>query len=88
MTRVVPLILPLLTLEQVEDEIMIPPLTGKEQLDILRGALRIVDERIDDGGTTMKTLRKLQSRIREEVQKEEAEKQIQCTLEQFFSRLE
>ena len=71
-------------IEQVEDEIIIPPLTGKEQLDILRGALRIVNERIDDGGATMKILRKLQSRIREEVRKEKAENQIQYTLEQFF----
>ncbi|CAG8758006.1 13063_t:CDS:2, partial [Racocetra fulgida] len=35
-------------IEQVENEIMIQPLTGKEQLDILHNALRIVDERIDD----------------------------------------
>ncbi|CAG8716027.1 13238_t:CDS:1, partial [Racocetra fulgida] len=35
-------------IEQVENEIMIQALTGKEQLDILRNALRIVDERIDD----------------------------------------
>ncbi|CAG8817525.1 3565_t:CDS:2, partial [Racocetra fulgida] len=34
--------------EQVENEIITQPLTRKEQLDILRNALRIVDERIDD----------------------------------------
>ncbi|CAG8800784.1 18360_t:CDS:1, partial [Racocetra fulgida] len=62
-------------IEQVENEIMIQPLTRKEQLDILRNALRIVDERIDDGGITMRSLRKLQSRIHEDVRKEEAEKQ-------------
>jgi len=57
-------------------------------LDILRGALRIVDERIDDGGVTMKSLRKLQSCIYEKVQKEEAEKQVQTTLDRFFQRPE
>ncbi|KAF0531779.1 hypothetical protein F8M41_011691 [Gigaspora margarita] len=45
--------------EQVENKIIIQTLTGKEQLDILRDALRIVDERIDDGGVTMKALHKL-----------------------------
>ncbi|CAG8543158.1 18176_t:CDS:2, partial [Racocetra fulgida] len=35
-------------IEHVENEIMIQPLTRKEQLEILRNALRIVDERIDD----------------------------------------
>ncbi|CAG8817976.1 20251_t:CDS:2, partial [Racocetra persica] len=44
----------------------------QEQLNILHSALRIVDERIDDGGVTMKSLRKLQFCIREEVQKEKA----------------
>ncbi|CAG8456469.1 5074_t:CDS:1, partial [Dentiscutata heterogama] len=39
---------------------------------------------IDDDGVTMKSLRKLQSCIHEEVRKEEAEKQIQLTLDQFF----
>ncbi|CAG8516319.1 23218_t:CDS:2, partial [Racocetra persica] len=61
--------------EQVENEIIIQPLTGKEQLDILRNALRIVDERIDDSGVIMKSLCKLQSYICGEVRKEEAEKQ-------------
>ncbi|CAG8588624.1 19583_t:CDS:2 [Racocetra fulgida] len=71
-------------IEQVEDEFVAPPLTGEEQLNILRCALRIVDERIDDGGVTMKTLRKLQTCIREEVQKEKAGKQVQRKLEQYF----
>ena len=35
-------------MEQVENEFVAPPLTGEEQLNILRGALKIVDERIDD----------------------------------------
>ncbi|CAG8528232.1 2397_t:CDS:2 [Racocetra fulgida] len=52
-------------IEQVENE-----------LDILRNALRIVDERIDDGGITIRSLHKLQSCIREEVRKEEAKKQV------------
>ncbi|CAG8763049.1 16622_t:CDS:1, partial [Dentiscutata heterogama] len=74
--------------EQIENEIVIPLLTGKEQLEILRNALRIVEERIEDGGVTMRSLRKLQSRIHEEVRKEETEKQVQSTLERFFSRPE
>ncbi|CAG8595448.1 15535_t:CDS:2 [Racocetra fulgida] len=75
-------------IDHVENEVIAQPLTGKEQLDILRNALQIVDERIDDGGVTMKSLRKLQSHIHEEVQKEEAEKQVQSTLDQFFQRPE
>ncbi|CAG8589901.1 4387_t:CDS:1 [Racocetra fulgida] len=71
--------------EQVEEEFVMPPLTGEEQMNILHGALRIVDERIDDGGVTMKTLRKLQSCIREEVRKEKAGKQVQCRLDQYFT---
>jgi len=63
-----------------------PTMTGKEQLAVLRDALKIVDEKIDDNGVTMRSLRKLQSRIREEVRKEEAEKQIQRSLEFFFSK--
>ncbi|CAG8778455.1 13498_t:CDS:1, partial [Dentiscutata heterogama] len=40
-------------IDHVENEVIIQPLTGKEQLDILRSALQIVDERIDDDGVTM-----------------------------------
>ncbi|CAG8833421.1 8691_t:CDS:2, partial [Cetraspora pellucida] len=47
--------------KQVEEKFVMPSLTGEEQLNILHGALRIVDERIDDGGVTMKSLRKLQT---------------------------
>ena len=61
-------------------------MTGKEQLAVLRDVLKIVDEKIDDNGVTMRSLRKLQSRIREEVRKEEAEKQVQHSLEFFFSK--
>ena len=75
-------------IEQIENEVVISPLTGKEQLEILRNALRIVEERIDDGGITMRSLCKLQSRIREEVRKEETKNQVQSTLERFFSRPE
>ncbi|CAG8802910.1 15378_t:CDS:2 [Cetraspora pellucida] len=71
-------------IEQVEDEFVVLPLTGEEQLIILRSALRIVDERIDDGGVTMKTLRKLQTCIREEIRKEKVRKQVQQKLEQYF----
>ncbi|CAG8617462.1 10636_t:CDS:2, partial [Racocetra persica] len=71
--------------KQVEEEFVIPTLTGEEQLNILRGALRIVNERIDDSGIIMKSLRKLQSCIREEVQKEKARKQVQCRLDQYFT---
>ncbi|CAG8811110.1 15019_t:CDS:1 [Cetraspora pellucida] len=71
--------------EQVEEEFVMPSLTGEEQLNILRGALRIVDERIDDGGVTMKSLRKLQTCIREEVRKEKAGKQVQHRLDQYFT---
>ncbi|CAG8827096.1 16095_t:CDS:1, partial [Cetraspora pellucida] len=53
-------------IEEAEDEFVMLPLTGEEQLNILRGALRIVDERVDDGGVTLKFLRKLQNCIREE----------------------
>ncbi|CAG8833820.1 20528_t:CDS:1, partial [Racocetra persica] len=53
-------------IEDEENEVTIQPVTRKEQLDILHGALRIVDERIDDGGVTMKSLHELQSCIREE----------------------
>ncbi|CAG8601081.1 16730_t:CDS:1, partial [Dentiscutata heterogama] len=71
-------------IEQIEDEFVVPPLTGEEQLNILHSALRIVDERIDDGGETIKSLCKLQSCIREEVRKEKAGKQVQNKLEQYF----
>ncbi|CAG8595685.1 164_t:CDS:2, partial [Dentiscutata heterogama] len=72
------------SINNVEDEFVVPPLTGEEQLIILRSALRIVDERIDDGGVTMKTLRKLQTCIREEIRKEKVGKQVQQKLEQYF----
>ncbi|CAG8782211.1 11284_t:CDS:1, partial [Racocetra persica] len=62
-------------IDHIENEVIIQPLTEQEQLEILRNALQIVDEKIDDGGITMKALRKLQTRIREEIRKEEAEKQ-------------
>ncbi|CAG8766848.1 15621_t:CDS:1, partial [Racocetra fulgida] len=62
-------------IEQVENEVMIQLLNRKKQLDILCNALRIIDERIDDGGITMRSLHKLQLCICEEVQKEKAEKQ-------------
>lgn len=75
-------------IDHVENEVIIQPLTGREQLDILHSALQIVEERINDGGVTMKSLRRLQSCIREEVRKEEAENQVQSTLDQFFQRLE
>ncbi|CAG8467985.1 573_t:CDS:1 [Scutellospora calospora] len=71
--------------EQIGEEFVMPPLTGEEQLNILRSALRIVDERIDDGGVTMKSLRKLQSCIREEVRKKKAGKQVQHRLDQYFT---
>ncbi|CAG8533242.1 4993_t:CDS:2 [Dentiscutata heterogama] len=71
-------------MEQVENEFVALPLTGEEQLNIIRGALKIVNERIDDCGVTMKTLRKLQTCIHEEVRKEKAEKQVQHKLEQYF----
>ncbi|CAG8748082.1 8285_t:CDS:1, partial [Racocetra fulgida] len=35
-------------IEHIENKIEIQPLTRKEQLEILRSALRIIDERIDD----------------------------------------
>ncbi|CAG8615020.1 11641_t:CDS:1, partial [Scutellospora calospora] len=63
-------------IEQVEDKVVTPSLTGKEQLNILRSALKIVDKRIDNGRVTMKFLCKLQSCICEEIRKEEAEIQI------------
>ncbi|CAG8814041.1 8870_t:CDS:1, partial [Racocetra persica] len=62
--------------EQIKNEIVILPLTRKEQLEILCRTLRIVDERIDDIGVIMKFLHKLQLRIHKKVQKEEAEKQV------------
>ncbi|CAG8633108.1 14180_t:CDS:1, partial [Dentiscutata heterogama] len=62
-------------IDYIENKVIIQLLTRKEQLDILRNALQIVDERINDDGVTMKSLRKLQSCIREEVRKEEAKKQ-------------
>ncbi|CAG8790951.1 16320_t:CDS:2, partial [Racocetra fulgida] len=62
-------------IEHIENEVTIQPLTGKEQLDILCGVLRIVDEKIDNCGVTMRSLCKLQMCIREEVRKEEAENQ-------------
>ena len=71
-------------IEQIEDEFVVPSLTREEQLNILHSALRIVDERIEDGGVTMKSLRKLQTCIREEVRKEKASKQVQNKLEQYF----
>ncbi|CAG8691172.1 9196_t:CDS:2, partial [Racocetra persica] len=60
------LIQAVMEVEPVEEEFVMPTLTGEEQLNILRSALRIVNERIDDGGITMKSLHKLQSCIREE----------------------
>ncbi|CAG8799278.1 29133_t:CDS:1, partial [Racocetra persica] len=71
--------------KQVEEEFIMPTLTGEEQLNILHGALRIVDERINDGGVTIKSLHKLQSCIREKVRKEKAGKQVQCRLDQYFT---
>ncbi|CAG8735262.1 4359_t:CDS:1, partial [Dentiscutata heterogama] len=64
-------------IEQVEDEFVAPLLIGEEQLNILHGALKIVDERIDDCEVTMKILCKLQTCIHEEVRKEKARKQVQ-----------
>ncbi|CAG8530010.1 14095_t:CDS:1, partial [Dentiscutata heterogama] len=63
--------------EQVEEKFVIPTLTGEEQLNILCGILKIVNERINNGEITIKALRKLQACICEEVQKERAEKQVQ-----------
>ncbi|CAG8724729.1 1830_t:CDS:2 [Racocetra persica] len=71
--------------EQVEEEFVMPPLTGEEQLNILRSALRIVDERIDNGGIIIKSLRKLQSCIREKVWEKKDKKQVQHRLDQYFT---
>ncbi|CAG8849546.1 7365_t:CDS:1, partial [Racocetra persica] len=62
-------------IDHVENEVIIQPLIRQEQLEILHNALQIVDKKIDDGEITMKALYKLQTRIREEIQKEKAEKQ-------------
>ncbi|CAG8805869.1 23578_t:CDS:2, partial [Racocetra persica] len=62
-------------IDYVENEVIIQPLTRQEQLEILRNALQIVDEKIDNSGITMKALCKLQIHIREEIRKEKAEKQ-------------
>ncbi|CAG8482312.1 3924_t:CDS:2, partial [Dentiscutata heterogama] len=75
-------------IEQVENDVITQLLTRKEQLDILCNALKIVNKRNDDGEITMRSLYKLQSHIQEEVRKEEAEKQVQSTLDQFLSRPE
>ncbi|CAG8802209.1 22977_t:CDS:2 [Cetraspora pellucida] len=68
-------------IEQKENEIVIPPLTREEQLRILHNVLRIVDERIDNSGVTIKSLCKLQFCIYKEVQKEKAKKQVQLRLD-------
>ncbi|CAG8748936.1 13887_t:CDS:1, partial [Dentiscutata heterogama] len=52
-------------IDHIKNEVIIQPLTGKKQLDILHSALQIVDERIDDDRVIIKFLRKLQSCIRE-----------------------
>ncbi|CAG8460994.1 7946_t:CDS:2 [Cetraspora pellucida] len=54
-------------IKYIENEVVIEPLTGKEQLDILCNVLRIVDKRIDNSGVTMRSLCKLQLCIHEEV---------------------
>ncbi|CAG8693506.1 29295_t:CDS:1, partial [Racocetra persica] len=43
-------------IDHVENEVIIQPLTGQEQLKILCNALQIVDKKIDDGRITMKAL--------------------------------
>ncbi|CAG8711129.1 20757_t:CDS:2, partial [Cetraspora pellucida] len=67
-----------------EEEVVEPSLSPKEKLAILHEALKIVVEMVDDNGITMKSLRKIQTRIREEVQRKKNEKQVQCKLDQFF----
>ncbi|CAG8639230.1 1052_t:CDS:1, partial [Racocetra persica] len=54
-------------IDYVENEVIIQPLTEREQLDILHSTLQIVDKRINNGEVTIKSLRKLQSHIREEI---------------------
>ncbi|CAG8602692.1 10234_t:CDS:2 [Racocetra fulgida] len=39
-------------IDHIENEVIIQPLTGREQLDILRSALQIVDEKIDNASIT------------------------------------
>ncbi|CAG8785676.1 21079_t:CDS:1, partial [Racocetra persica] len=72
-------------IEQVKNKFILLLLTREEQLSISCSVLRIVDERIDDGGVTMKSLHKLQFCIREEVQKEKAGKHVQNSLDQYFN---
>ncbi|CAG8787252.1 18018_t:CDS:1, partial [Racocetra fulgida] len=45
------------------------------KLAVLHDALKIVTEMVDNGGATLKSLRKIQSHIHEEVQREQNEKQ-------------
>ena len=70
-----------------EEEVVEPSLTPKEKLVILREALKIVVKMVNDNGITMKSLRKIQTRICEEVQREKNEKQVQCKLDQFFFKV-
>ncbi|CAG8442871.1 1321_t:CDS:2 [Dentiscutata heterogama] len=58
-----------------EEEVVELSLTSKEKLAILREALKIVVKMVNDNEIIMKSLLKIQTRIREEVQREKNEKQ-------------
>ncbi|CAG8776076.1 10342_t:CDS:1 [Cetraspora pellucida] len=49
--------------EQIGEEFIMLPLTGEKQFNILHDVLKIVNERIDNSGVTIKSLHKLQSCI-------------------------
>ncbi|CAG8566318.1 16675_t:CDS:2 [Racocetra persica] len=55
--------------------------------DFVQGTTEIEqeeEEMVDNGGATLKSLRKIQSHIHEEVRRKQNKKQIQYTLDHFF----
>ncbi|CAG8686848.1 10599_t:CDS:2, partial [Dentiscutata heterogama] len=68
----------IIEIEQVEEEEAIELfLISKEQLNILREALKIVVEMVEDNRAMIRFLHKVQAHIHEEIRKEKNKKQVQ-----------
>ncbi|CAG8850848.1 36637_t:CDS:1, partial [Racocetra persica] len=52
--------------QREEEKILEPTLTAKEKLNVLRDAMKIVTDIVDDGGVILRSLRKIQSHIHDE----------------------
>ncbi|CAG8782613.1 20971_t:CDS:1, partial [Cetraspora pellucida] len=61
--------------EEEEVEVIEPTLTAKKKLAVLRDALKIITEMVDNSGAILKSLRKIQTHIHEEVQRKQNKKQ-------------